>query len=66
MSGEKFEYKSVDAVQMAYIAQVREGAKEFYEKLISVCPNCEEKLEAVKKLEECAFWANKAISHGNK
>lgn len=66
MSADKFEYVSVDDKQKTFISYMREEARSFYNAIIEYCPDSEERKEAVKRLEECAFWANKAISHGNK
>ena len=56
-----FEYQRPTAGSVRRIGEVRDALKEAYAVLLAEVPECAERTLAVRKLEECSMWANKAI-----
>ncbi len=56
-----FDYHAPTPEHVAAIQKVRTAAKVLYETLLKDVPGCAERTLAVRKLEECSMWANKAI-----
>jgi hypothetical protein len=56
-----FEYQAPTPEQVAAITSVRESCKALYVTLKADVPSCAERTLAIRALEECSMWANKAI-----
>lgn len=56
-----FKYKQPTEEQTKNIIYFREACDELYDKLRRYIPQCAEQTLAIRKLEECSMWANKAI-----
>lgn len=56
-----FEYHAPTPEQTQAIIKVRDACKVLYDILLQEVPASAEQTIAVRKLEECSMWANKAI-----
>jgi hypothetical protein len=56
-----FEYRAPEPGQVEAIQKVREACKATYDVILSQVPQSAERTLAIRKLEECSMWANKAI-----
>lgn len=61
MDKHPFEYQRPTAESIEYIGAVRDILKEAHDTILTYVPECAERTLAVRKLEECSMWANKAI-----
>lgn len=56
-----FEYHAPTAAQTEAIKKVRAALKDAYMVLAATIPPSAMRTLAIRKLEECSFWANKTI-----
>ena len=56
-----FEYQAPTSQHVYNITNVRDACKALYEILQVNVPVCAERTLAMRALEECSMWANKAI-----
>lgn len=56
-----FDYQQPTATQIRQIQVVRVGLKCAYDTILGMVPPSAERTLAIRKLEEAAMWANKAI-----
>jgi hypothetical protein len=61
VSKHPFEYQVPTSEQIKKIQAVREAHKVLYEVLLAEIPQCSERTLAIRALEKCSFWSNKAI-----
>lgn len=61
MKQHPFEYQAPVPEQVEAIKRVRTALKIAYETLLADVPAGAERTLAVRRLEECSMWANKAI-----
>jgi hypothetical protein len=55
------EYHQPDETQIAAIKDVRLALSHAIREIVGIVPNCAERTLAIRKIEEAAMWANKAI-----
>lgn len=53
-----------DPTQTARYEEIRAKGKEMAELLLMSCPRGQELYHALRRIEECIFWANAAIARG--
>lgn len=56
-----FQYQKPTEEQVMAIEAHRSGCEQLYELMLQVVPPCAERTLAIRHLEECSMWANKAI-----
>ncbi len=61
MPKEPFEYQAPTPEHVANITLVRQGCATLAAIIAEAVPQCAERTLALRKLEECSMWANKAI-----
>jgi hypothetical protein len=59
---EAFTYHPPQGTQEARYIELREAHKELARKIVELTPGCAEQTTAIRKLEECSMWGNKAIA----
>lgn len=57
-----FEYEAPSEDGTRRIQEVRTALKQAYEQILKSVPRCAERTTAIRKLEECSMWANKAVA----
>jgi hypothetical protein len=62
MHASTFEYLKPTDEQLATMAEVRQNFKDFVETIESDIPDGPDKTYLIRKLRECAMWANVAIT----
>ena len=58
-----FDYVECDEEQIDNMNVLRKDFEHMLSQIEQYCPDSREKSLAKTKLEECALWANKSISH---
>jgi hypothetical protein len=56
-----FDYQIPTAEHVEAITVVRDACRETFAVLFQAVPECAERTLAIRALEECSMWANKAI-----
>jgi hypothetical protein len=56
-----FDYQRPTEDSVGKITAVRGALRDAYAVLLVAVPECAERTLAIRKLEECSMWANKAI-----
>jgi len=62
----KFTYHKPKESQPEKYVKIRDTAKDFANLVLDLCPDSQEVLYAVKKIEEAVFWANASIARHEK
>ena len=60
----RLDAKPVDELQQERINNIVRTAEHLEEVIKQNCPECRDRKIALRKLEEVAMWANKAIAYG--
>lgn len=60
-TGHPFEYQQPNPEDVHRIVITRAECAALYEAIREVVPDCAERTLAIRKLEECSMWLNKAI-----
>jgi hypothetical protein len=58
----QFMYHIAEGAQPLKFATIRGECLELAQLLVALCPVCEERDEAIRKLNEVMFWANAAVA----
>lgn len=61
MAKHPFEYQAPTPADVEAISAVREAFKVAYDTVVAKVPMCEERVLAMRALEQSSMWANKAI-----
>ena len=61
----RFTYHKPKEGQPEKYVEIRATAKDFANLVLNLCPDSQEAVHAIKKIEEAVFWANASIArHG--